>query len=139
MGGKEERWKERREGSSLFNASLAPIVFGCNNYQILIISAIYYLFLIGSPRKTTRPTITGFLSILFTYELPKCFRKCLACGRLYIAHLLRITYLCCFSFEKQLLYFYQDTTARHPAEDSATTPRNVSIAEAISYSEMKVS
>lgn len=92
VGGKER-------GQFALSASLAPIVSGCNNYQIRAISAIYCLFLIGSPRKTTRPTITGFLSILFTYELPKCFRKYLARGRLYIAHLLRITYPCCLSFE----------------------------------------
>lgn len=99
---REGRREDGRKGERVvcsFNPILAPIVSSCSNYQIHIILAIYFLFLIGGPQKTTRPTRTGFLSILFTYELPKCFSKYLACGRPYIAHLLRITYLCCLFFE----------------------------------------
>lgn len=117
MGGREEGGegrKERRKGSLLLRSILAPIVSSCSNYQIHIILAISCFLLAASEDHKTHKD--RLLVHLVYYELPKCFSKYLACGRPYIAHLLRITYLCCLFLRQQLLYFYRDTTARHPAE-----------------------
>lgn len=84
-----------------------------------------------------KPHESGIPFHLVSYEFCKGLPKHLVSRQLYIPHLLRVTQLSCWVsvggfYKGQLLNIYQSTTDRHPAEEPATVPRNISITKALS-------